>query len=609
MPTDSILTIITEITMDQKNKREGFLPVLLSFAFIAALAVLFFILYSGSKYLLYLLSSLVFGLFSAFLFSLITFGVKFTVSKPEKPEKVKKENLEEGQKKGRSPLKKIKYAFLIIAYGIGFAYHKTRKILGFLAIGTTFAFFGIYFATMLKRMTSIYKIAFWQPVFFVLLFIASIILDKWCKHATVETNKTRAILHDLRQFFYLLRIILVLLAVTTAIKLLGFAEIQKYAVYIICAVFYYTLAFMIVSCAVLTLRRELWTSPRIVVLLPFFSGDTKAFGVISFLEKNTGITMRGLWSMRFIKTVLPYSIIAVVLLFWLSTGIVQIEPYQQGALYRFGKLSDDVLAPGIHMTLPYPLDKVEIYDTETLNKLTIGYASKEDSDNLWTGTHGTNEHKLLLGNGNELVSVNLRIEYKIGDLNTYLRSASEPSKILEAQAYELITERIIDTDLDTLLSVDRSAFAQEYTDELKERIEKNDIGLEIVTVVLESIHPPLEIAAIYQQIIGAQIEAEAKVKTAQSEAEVTITKAEAEKNASINSANAEYHQKTAAAIADVAEFSASVEADKNYSDAYRYYKYLGAIASAYGKADLIIVGDGVDSSKIYFANGSGIIVK
>jgi hypothetical protein len=47
---------------------------------------------------------------------------------------------------------------------------------------------------------------------------------------------------------------------------------------------------------------------------------------------------------------------------------------------------------------------------------------------------------------------------------------------------------------------------------------------------------------------------------------------------------------------------AGVEADKAYPSAYRYYKYLNAIGTAYGNAKLVIVGDGIDSSNIYFGN-------
>jgi regulator of protease activity HflC (stomatin/prohibitin superfamily) len=346
-----------------------------------------------------------------------------------------------------------------------------------------------------------------------------------------------------------------------------------------------------------------------VILLPFFNGDIKELAVISFLEENTGITLRSLWSLKFIKHLLPYSIVCAAILFWASTGLVYVESNQEAAVYKLGVLQEETLEPGLHMTLPYPLDKVEIYDTETVNKITIGYAGKDDSDNLWTGTHGSNEHKLLLGNGNELVSVNLRVEYKISDLTKYLRASTSPAAILEARSYELITSRIIVSDLEDLLSVDRAEFTKEYTAELSKILCEDDIGLELVTVVLESIHPPLEIAAIYQEVVGAEIQAEARIKRAESDANVKLTDATAQKSASVNAANAEYHQKLAVATADVSEFLASVEAAEGHPDAYHYYKYLKAVSTAYGKSKLIIVGEGVDSSKIYFGNIGNLIVE
>lgn len=588
--------------MEPKRKFGSVLPILLSSAFLIGLSVLLFVLYNGSKYLPYLLAALTVALFIGINLLLSLLGSKIPMSRPQKSEGV------EGEKKIKKLFSTVLHAILMGVYGVVFAYNKIYKILQLLLLGALFVFLEIYLGMMLKKITSIYTISLWQPVAFIVLLVLAVILDKWCKHQEGAGEKTGALLSNLRVFFYLTKLVLILISVSSTVKLLNFGEIQKYIVYALAAVFYYASAMILVSLAVGVIRKELTTRPRITVPLPFAGGDTKEFGVISFLEKNTGITMRGLWSMRLIKNVLPYSVLAVILLFWLSTGIVQVEPYQEGAVYRLGKLTDSTLEPGIHITMPYPIDKVELYDTKTVNKMTIGYAAKEDTDNLWTGTHGTNEHKLLLGNGNELVSLNLRVEYRISDLQKYLRTSTDPASILESQAYALITDRIIATNLETLLSVDRDAFTESYTEDLKKKFAEYDVGLEIVSVVLESIHPPLEIAAIFQQVIGAEIEAEEMITRAESKANVKITAAMAEKEATINAANAEYYRKVATATADVSEFNASVEAANGNPDAYHYYKYLGAMSEAYGKAKLVIVGKGVDSSKIFFGNLGNVVI-
>jgi regulator of protease activity HflC (stomatin/prohibitin superfamily) len=157
--------------------------------------------------------------------------------------------------------------------------------------------------------------------------------------------------------------------------------------------------------------------------------------------------------------------------------------------------------------------------------------------------------------------------------------------------------------------VDRDAFTESYTKELKKRFAEYDVGIEIVSVVLESIHPPLDIAAIYQKVIGAEINAEEMITRAQSKANAKITAAMAEKEASINAANAEYYQKVATAVSDVAEFNASLEASNGNPEAYHYYKYLNAMSQAYGKSKLVIVGEGVDKSKIIFGNLGNVVLK
>jgi regulator of protease activity HflC (stomatin/prohibitin superfamily) len=274
-----------------------------------------------------------------------------------------------------------------------------------------------------------------------------------------------------------------------------------------------------------------------------------------------------------------------------------------------GVLQQETLKPGLHLVLPAPFDKVEYYDTQKVNKVSIGYVAKEDTDNLWTGTHGSSEHKLLLGGGNELVSINLKIEYKINDLRTYVTTSSSPASVLEAHAYDLITQRVIVTDLETLLAVDRGAFTSNFKKDLEKGLADHDIGIEIVSVVMESIHPPLEIASIYQGVIGAEIQAEEIVRKAENAATVTLTNAQAQKETTINKANAENYTKVAGATSSVSEFMASVEANNSNKDSYQYYKYLNALSQAYGKSNLILVGDGVDTSKIYFGNiSNGAII-
>ncbi len=349
-------------------------------------------------------------------------------------------------------------------------------------------------------------------------------------------------------------------------------------------------------------RGECATGMRLSVPRLFSHKEDAQDDLIAYLEKSTGITLRSLFGIRVIRKVLPLVVVGVAFGFWLSTGVVQVESYQQAALYRFGRCHD-ILEPGLHVTLPYPFDKVELYDTERVNELVVGYDTAEKSDLLWTEAHGGTEYKLLLGNGNELVSVNLRIKYKISDLRKYVTNAAQAEKILNAKAYSVVTDITVRTTLDALLAEDRAALSQKIEDELAAYLTASDCGLAVVDAILESFHPPVEVSTIYQQVVSAELLAQAKKDTAEGLAASAITFAENKSNILVIQANIRQQDRVAAARAAVAEFMAMKEAYAENPDAFCYYKYLNALSEVYKGQRLYIISDGIDQKYIYFGNG------
>jgi len=459
----------------------------------------------------------------------------------------------------------------------------------------------VWFGFALKTPLAAETPAYWQLAVLVVFFVLTILLDKLCKHSATEDRFTAMLLRNARAFFTLARLALILSALSLTLQLLNLYDLRAKAVTALAILFYYTAIMLLFSLAGRIVRREMTTAPGMVILLPFTGADLRELAIIPFLEQNTGITLRNLWSIRYLSNILPYTLAGAAALFWLATGIVYVQSHQEAAVYRLGVLQAESLSPGLHFVLPYPLDRAELYDTSRISTVTIGYISEEHADNVWTASNGQ-EYKLLLGSGDELVSINLRVEYRISDLNRYLSASAAPEQILEASAYKLVADRTMSTDLETLLSVDRETFTQAFLADLSAELEALDTGLELVGIIMESIHPPIEVAPTYQQFLGAEIDAEKIIVNAQAEAAVKIAEAETFYQETINAAKSDYWAKLAAAKTEVAEFVAAVETAENYADEYTYYKYLEALGSAYQGSKLVIVGSGVDSSRLYFGS-------
>ena len=441
------------------------------------------------------------------------------------------------------------------------------------------------------------------------LFVLFIVLGKWCAHEAAREGESRdatydaALLCNMQSAFVWGRVALVLVALTEVLGALKLYDFTKVVGVALSVLFAYKTVFMLISLFVVLVRHELDTAPEITAPAPGTRGAN--LGILSYLEKNTGISMRSLWSIQMMKQVLPCALIGIVLLLWGSTGVSLVNSDQEGAHYHLGKLKEETLAPGIHFTLPWPFDRVEVYNTQAVGQITVGYVAEGSADNYWTEAHGGEEYRLLLGNGNELVSINLRVMYRIGDLRAYLTSAATPELLMSAASYEIVTARTITSDLDTMLSTDRAVFADSFREELMTYMARYNTGLTVVDVVLESIHPPVEVADAYQALISAEIEADRLQIEADAYRGDRLAWAWIDYDSQVALATIQGKEALAAATSAVAEFLASVEADNAYPSDYRYYKYMQAITEAYSGAKLVIVGDGINEENIYIGNISG----
>ena len=584
-----------------KSKFRALIPPLISLLVSLASGIGMLFLYQPTKYLPFYLLGLTLLLPSAvnitlFLLKIPTARKKEAVEAPSPTEEI----ITVGR--FRKILKSIAVPFVFLGKLIkkNSDPEKIIRYISFFSAAASFAAIQFFFGISLKAATSLYTVNYAYAVLLIALFLVYIVLDKWMLHSETDDSYAKALTFNVRSIIAVARLALILIIPSVFIKLLGIYELQKYVVIALAIVFYWSSLFTLLSYLARAVRHELASNPDIRIPAPFSGGSGNDIGIISYLEDNTGITMRGLWSVKLIKKLIVPSLLAIFLVFWISTGIVEIGSGQHGALYNFGKLSSTALDPGLHLTLPWPFGKTVIYNTDSVSTMTIGYRSDTSGDNVWTQTHGSEEYELLLGGGEELVSINLCIEYKISDLNAYLVNCARPEAILEASAYELVADKTIVTDLNTLLSIDREKFASEFMTDLTEKISIRNTGLEIVSVVLESIHPPLGIADIYQRLVSAEIEAATRIMNAEAYAAVRLLEAETQLNSVVSYATAEQLAKIAEAEAEVAEFMASVAADKEYSNAYRYYKYLNAITNAYGNSNLIIIGSDIDQSRLIF---------
>ena len=275
---------------------------------------------------------------------------------------------------------------------------------------------------------------------------------------------------------------------------------------------------------------------------------------ISFAER-TGLSFKSLFYVRYTLRLIPPFFLCGLALLFLSTCLYTIEPHQEALLYRLGTLKEDsIKSPGLHFKLPSPIENVQIQDVARVRSLQIGYSPTQSRDNLWTSGHGGEEYDLLLGNGNELIAVNLRVAYHIDNLRDYVTRYSDPAGLLALKTYDLMMRKTAASDLNTMISVDRQDLSNELCRELNSYASLAHTGIAINEVIVESIHPPVSVVDVYQGVISAAIQKEAIIKRAQGDFEKAVNSAKEQGEAIALLSKANQISRVAQAKSDMAVY-------------------------------------------------------
>ena len=235
----------------KENKRSAkLLPIALSLIWSVAVSVLFILMYGSTKYLPLELAALVLMMPALMNVSLLFALLNYDAVKIPVPS-VKKES-----KLFFRILQTIAKGFMTAVRAVAGFIVKVRVWLSVLLFLASAVSLHIVFWSVFGRTTSTYRISYVTPVIIAAVFVTFVILEKWCAHSAGEGNTaTDRILKNIRSYLSVSRFLLILAAVATVLKLLGFFELQKYLVYACAVVFCYETLFTVVSLTVRLIKR------------------------------------------------------------------------------------------------------------------------------------------------------------------------------------------------------------------------------------------------------------------------------------------------------------------------------------------------------------------
>jgi regulator of protease activity HflC (stomatin/prohibitin superfamily) len=337
-------------------------------------------------------------------------------------------------------------------------------------------------------------------------------------------------------------------------------------------------------------RPETGVPLRLITLTALLHGGAPLRGLAEAAEQRLGLSLRSAWAIGFVRRSLGALLASLIGLVWLSTMLVVIGPQEEGIRLRFGRLASRMpVSHGLHLKWPWPLETVDRYPVTRVQTLALGYAGPPKDSLLWARTHAGEEYQLLLGDGRELLSVDATVSYRIRDVLAFAFGSQNTRETLEALAYRLLMRETVASNLDRVLTADRTEFGRRFTVALQRACDEQGLGLDVLHVGFISLHPPVGIATAYEDVVSAEIERETQAARARAYQEATVPAAQVEATRQVQGAAAEGARRLADAQGAAARFLATLGASRAEPKLFRFRRRLEALEEGLTSRSLFIV--------------------
>ncbi|MFN7140384.1 MAG: protease modulator HflK, partial [Limisphaerales bacterium] len=319
------------------------------------------------------------------------------------------------------------------------------------------------------------------------------------------------------------------------------------------------------------------------------------------LDYQFGFKVSDTWFYRFVEKTAAWLILLQFVVLLLSTCFVFIETGEEALLERFGKpiAGREVLGPGLHVKLPFPIDRAHRYNTEKIQTFTIGIVPDDDHRKqrtvLWSVSHEKEEIMLVASHepvseastnnatGRKsppvnLLSVSIPVQFQVTNLTAWAYNNEAPNELLERLATREVVRYLVSADLMEIMSEGRAPAAVELKKLIQDAADERELGARIVFVGLQDIHPPVAVAADYQKVVSTRQAKEAAILNAQAFQYQTNALARAEAFKRVRAAEADKQRREVSALANAALFTNQIPAYAASPSVYAQRKYLETFA-------------------------------
>ncbi|MFA5206839.1 MAG: SPFH domain-containing protein [Lentisphaeria bacterium] len=367
-----------------------------------------------------------------------------------------------------------------------------------------------------------------------------------------------------------------------------------------------------------------------------------ARNVAAALDYQFGFRVSEAWFYRFLeRAVVPFAVLAAAA-FWLLTCFEVIGPSDQGLLLRCGRLvSTTPLEPGLHLKLPWPFDRMLRFPVRSVQEIDIGFVAEDATQGprppadpserpgdltgrivVWSKAHVRDETNFVVACRSEqdgsaapamagrlkqpvsvyFMSASIPLYYKVSDLPAWLLGHQDARRTLEETATREVVRYLANVDFFSVLCRNRSAGGEELRRRIQAAADQMKLGVEVVSVGLQGLHPPVRAGKAFDGVVAAMEEGHSDVLKAQQAAVAIRAAAEGEAVTRKTLAQAYREERIRVAAAEAGRFEKQMAAYRASPALFRLNSFLDLLETAAPRLRQFVVATGANGSEVTILN-------
>jgi membrane protease subunit HflK len=199
-----------------------------------------------------------------------------------------------------------------------------------------------------------------------------------------------------------------------------------------------------------------------------------------------------------------------------GTSLTRVQSDERAVILRFGRILEHKPQQGLHIGLPWGIDRVVLIKVGKVRSITVGFNESQEMDDAGVpvGQMLTGDHNLV----NVQASINFKVRDREADLERFMLQQDNVDAFVARAAESLMAEWIAGRKVDDVLRAGKSELPRFLHRHLQERLEPYDLGIEVEHASIIRLDPPDQVKADFDRIATAQNTISTKINQAQQEA-------------------------------------------------------------------------------------------